>query len=123
MKAAYFTATGTPDVLQYGDLPLPEPKAGEIRVKVLAATVNPVATYVRSGLAVVGGPFPFTTGRDFAGVVDAVGPCVSKHKVGDRVWGANQGMGGRTGSCAEFCLLGEGFAFPTPANVADEQAA
>lgn len=123
MKAAYFTATGTPDVLQYGDLPTPEPKAGEIRVKVLAATVNPIDTYVRSGLAAIGGPFPFITGRDFAGVVDAVGPGVTKYKVGDRVWGANQGMGGRTGSCAEFAILGEGFAYPTPANVADEQAA
>jgi NADPH2:quinone reductase len=123
MKAAYFTATGTPDVLQYGDLPTPEPKAGEIRVKVLAATVNPIDTYIRSGLAAVGGPFPFTTGRDFAGVVDAVGSGVTKHKIGDRVWGANQGMGGRSGSCAEFAVLGEGFAYPTPNGVADEQAA
>lgn len=123
MKAAYFTATGTPDVLQYGDLPTPEPKAGEIRVKVLAATVNPIDTYVRSGLAAIGGPFPFITGRDFAGVVDAVGEGVTAHRVGDRVWGANQGMGGRTGSCAEFAILGEGFAYRTPANAADEQAA
>lgn len=123
MKAAYFNATGGTDVLQYGDLPIPEPKAGEIRVKVLAATVNPIDTYVRSGLAAIGGPFPFVTGRDFAGTVDAVGPNVTKHKVGDRVWGANQGSGGRTGSCAEFCLTGEGFAYPVPAGVADDQAA
>lgn len=123
MKAAYFTATGTTDVLQYGDLPTPEPKAGEIRVKVLAATVNPIDTYVRSGLAAIGGPFPFTTGRDFAGVVDAVGPNVTRFKVGDRVWGANQGSGGRTGSCAEFCLTGEGYAYAVPAGVSDEQAA
>lgn len=123
MKAAYFNATGGTDVLQYGDLPLPEPKAGEIRVKVLAATVNPIDTYVRSGLAAIGGPFPFITGRDFAGVVDAVGPGVTKHGVGDRVWGANQGSGGRTGSCAEFCITGEAFAYPVPAGVADDQAA
>jgi len=123
MKAAYFTATGTPDVLHYGDLPTPEPKAGEIRVKVLAATVNPIDTYVRAGLAAIGGPFPFTTGRDFAGTVEAAGEGVTKHKVGDRVWGANQGMGGRTGSCAESCVLGEAYAYPTPASVGDEQAA
>lgn len=123
MKAAYFNTTGGTDVLQYGDLPLPEPKSGEIRVKVLAATVNPIDTYVRSGLAAIGGPFPFITGRDFAGVVDAVGPGVTKHTVGDRVWGANQGSGGRTGSCAEFCITGEGFAYPVPAGVADDQAA
>jgi NADPH2:quinone reductase len=123
MKAGYFTQTGSPDVLQYGDLPTPAPGPGEIRVKVLAATVNPIDTYVRSGLAAIGGPFPFVTGRDFAGVVDEVGPGVTRFKRGDRVWGANQGMGGRTGSCAEFCLTQEGFAYPTPDGVSDEQAA
>jgi NADPH:quinone reductase len=123
MKAAFFNTTGTPGVLQYADLPKPEPKADEIRVKVLAATVNPIDTYVRSGLAAIGGLFPFVTGRDFAGVVDAAGPGVTRFKAGDRVWGANQGMGGRTGSCAEFCITGEGFAYPTPASVSDEQAA
>lgn len=123
MKAAFFDATGTPDVIQFGDLPTPEPKAGELRVKVHAATVNPIDTYVRSGLAAVGGPFPFVTGRDFAGVVDAVGPGVTRFKKGDRVWGANQGMSGRTGSCAEYCITGEAFAYPIPEAVSDEQAA
>src|SRR5437870_513118 len=104
MKAAFFLATGAPDVIQYGELSTPEPQAGELRVKVLAATVNPIDTYLRSGLAALGGPLPFTTGRDFAGVVDAVGPGVTRFKIGDRVWGANQGSGGGTGSCAEFCL-------------------
>jgi NADPH2:quinone reductase len=96
MKAAYFEATGGPDVIKFGDLPTPEPKPGEIRVKVRAATVNPIDTYVRSGLAAIGGPFPFVTGRDFAGVVDAVGPGTIRFKPGDRVWGANQGAGGRS---------------------------
>jgi NADPH2:quinone reductase len=123
MKAAYFEATGTPDVLKFGVLPTPEPKAGELRVKVKAATVNPIDTYVRSGLAAVGGPFPFVTGRDFAGVVDAVGPGVTRFKTGDRVWGANQGMGGRTGSCADYCITGEAFAYPILKAVSDEQAA
>lgn len=123
MKAAYFEATGGPDVIKFGELPTPEPKPGQIRVKVRAATVNPIDTYVRSGLAAIGGPFPFVTGRDFAGVVDAVGAGVTKFKVGDRAWGANQGAGGRTGACAEYCVLGEDYAYPIPANVSDEQAA
>jgi len=123
MKAAYFSATGGPEVLQFGELPTPEPKAGEILVRVRASTVNPIDTYVRSGLAAIGGPFPFITGRDFAGTVVAVGPGVTKHKAGDRVWGANQGMGGRTGSCAEFCLTGENHAYPVPPKVTDEQSA
>lgn len=123
MKAAYFESTGGPEVIKYGDLPTPEPKAGEIRVKVLAASVNPIDTYIRSGLAATRGPFPFVTGRDFAGVVDAVGPKVTRFKPGDRVWGANQGADDRTGSCAEYCVTGEDFAYPIPQGVPDEQAA
>jgi NADPH2:quinone reductase len=123
MKAAYFETTGGPEVIHYGDLPTPEPKAGEIRVKVLAASINPIDTYVRSGLAAMGGPVPFVTGRDFAGVVDAVGPGVNRYKIGDRVWGANQGAGNRTGSCAEYLITGEDYAYPTPQGVSDEQAA
>ncbi len=123
MKAAFFNATGGPEVLKYGEMPSPEPKDDELRVKVLAATVNPIDTYLRSGLAAIGGPFPFVTGRDFAGVVDAVGPDVTRFKIGDRVWGANQGMGGRTGSCAEFCLTAEDYAYPIPGGIGEEQAA
>ena len=67
MKAAYIESTGPPAVIKYGDVPTPDPKPGEIRVKVLTASVNPIDTYVRSGLAAMGGPFPFVTGRDFAG--------------------------------------------------------
>jgi NADPH:quinone reductase len=123
MKAAYIESTGAPDVIKFGELPTPEPKSGQIRVQVRAASINPIDTYVRSGLAAIGGPFPFVTGRDFAGVVDAVGPGAKKYKPGDRVWGANQGSGGRTGSCAEFCITGEDFAYAIPPSVPDEQAA
>lgn len=120
MKAAYFETTGGIDVIRYGDLPTPEPKAGEVRVKVGAASMNPIDTYVRSGLAAAGNPFPFITGRDFCGVVDAVGSGVKRYQVGDRVWGANQGAGGRTGSFAEYLVAGEEWVYPAPAKVADE---
>ncbi len=123
MKAAFFDATGGPDVIRFGDLPAPEPLAGQVRVKVAAASVNPIDLYVRSGLAPAGGTFPVVPGRDFAGTVEAVGPAVTRFKVGDRVWGANQGMGGRTGAFAEFCVAGEEYVYPTPPTVSDRDAA
>ena len=123
MKAAYFETTGTPDVIKVGDLPTPEPKLGEVRVKVLAASINPIDTYVRSGAAPMPLPKPAITGTDFAGVVDAVGAGVTRLKKGDRVWGSNQGLLGRQGTCAEFVCVEEQWAYPVPDGVPDEQAA
>lgn len=122
MKAAFFESTGTPDVIRVADVPTPEPKAGEVRVKVLAASINPIDTYVRSGAAPMPLPKPAITGTDFAGVVDAVGPGATL-KVGQRVWGSNHGLLGRQGTCAEFVCVEERWAYPTPDGVSDEQAA
>jgi NADPH2:quinone reductase len=123
MKAAFFETTGTPDAIRVGDLPTPAPKDTEVRVKVLAASINPIDTYVRSGAAPMPLPKPAITGTDFAGVVDAVGPGVAHFKPGDRVWGSNQGLLGRQGTCAEFVCVEEKWAYPTPGGVSDEQAA
>jgi NADPH2:quinone reductase len=123
MKAAYFESTGAPDVIRIGDVPTPEPKAGQLRVKVLAAAINPIDTYIRSGAAPMALPKPAITGTDFAGVVDAVGAGVTRFKKGDRVWGSNQGLLGRQGTCAEFVCVDEIWTYPTPAGVTDEQAA
>jgi NADPH2:quinone reductase len=123
MKAAYFETTGTPDVIKIGDLPTPNPNHGEVRVKVLAASINPIDTYVRSGAAPMPLPQPAITGTDFAGVVDAVGGRVTHLKPGDRVWGSNQGLLGRQGTCAEFACVDRRWIYPTPAGVSDEQAA
>ncbi|MCI0704745.1 MAG: NADPH:quinone reductase [Planctomycetia bacterium] len=122
MKAAFFETTGTPDVIRVGEIPMPEPKAGEIRVKILAASINPIDTYIRSGAASMPLPKPAITGTDFAGVVDAVGQGVTRFKKGDRVWGSNQGLLGRQGTCAEFICVEEKWAYPTPEGVSDEQA-
>ena len=50
MKAAYITRTGDPDVIEYGDLPDPEPGPGQVLVRTEAVAVNPIDTYVRGGL-------------------------------------------------------------------------
>ena len=92
MKAAYLETTGAPNVIQFGDLPTPEPGPGEVRVRVAAAAVNPIDTYIRAGMVKMNLPAPFIPGCDLAGTVDAVGSGVSRYKVGDRVWGSNQGL-------------------------------
>jgi NADPH2:quinone reductase len=123
MKAAYLETTGGPDVIRYGELPTPEPKPGEVHVRVRAASVNPIDTYIRSGMVNMNLPKPFIPGCDLAGEVEAVGRDVHRFKVGDRVWGSNQGLLGRQGTFAEFCCVDQKWLYHTPGNVTDEQAA
>jgi NADPH2:quinone reductase len=123
MKAAYFDRTGGPEVIQYGDLPTPTPGPGQVLVKVAAASVNPIDTYLRAGTAQPSVPTATIPGRDFAGVVDAVGPGVTGVAVGDRVWGTNQGSGGRPGAFAEYTVAGEEWVYPLPPGVSFEAAA
>jgi NADPH2:quinone reductase len=123
MKAAFLESTGGPEVIRYGELPTPEPGPGEVRVKVGAAALNPIDTYIRSGMVAMKLPMPFIPGCDLAGTVDAVGAGARSFKPGDRVWGSNQGLLGRQGTFAEFACVAEEFLYPTPANVSDEDAA
>ncbi len=123
MKAAFFEKTGTPDVIQYGDLPTPEPKAGEMCVRIAATSLNPIDTYIRSGAAPMNLPFPFIPGCDFAGTVESVGAGVKGFQSGDRVWGSNQGLLGRQGTFAEFACVHEDFVYATPTTTSDEDAA
>jgi NADPH:quinone reductase len=123
MKAAFLEATGAPDVLRFGELPRPEPQPGEVLVRVKAAALNPIDTYIRAGVVQMTLPRPFITGSDLAGTVEAVGAGVNRCKVGDRVWGSNQGLLGRQGSCAEYICASEGWFYPIPAGVDDAQAA
>jgi NADPH:quinone reductase-like Zn-dependent oxidoreductase len=72
MKAVRIHEFGEPDVLKYEDIPEPQPGPGEIRIRVIAAGVNPMDWKIRRGL--VGEiPLPMTIGLDVAGVVDAPG--------------------------------------------------
>src|SRR5262245_37005541 len=83
MKAVGIHKYGGPEVLTLEEIPVPEPKAGEARVKIEAAGVNYIAIYQRTGLYPV--KTPFTLGTEGAGIVDAVGPDVTEVKKGDRV--------------------------------------
>lgn len=123
MKAAFLQAVGGPEVLTYGELPTPTPKQGEVLVQVKAVALNPIDTYIRAGTVAMPLPMPFVTGTDVAGVVAALGPGASRFKVGDRVWGSNQGLLGRQGACSEFAAIHEDWLYPTPAGVTDVDAA
>ena len=123
MKAAFIETTGTTDVIQYGDLPKPVPKDGEVLVKVEAAALNPVDLSIRSGLIAMPLPRPFILGCDLAGTVEAVGPNVKRFRAGDRVWGSNQGLLGRQGTFAEYCCTSEDWLYPLPTGIRAEDAA
>lgn len=123
MKAAYINQPGPPESILVGDLPTPEPKNGQVLVRVHAASLNPVDTYIRAGIIQMNIPLPFVVGCDLAGVVEKVGPNTKKFKVGDRVWGTNQGLLGRQGTFAEYAAVDECWLYPTPDGVSDEAAA
>jgi NADPH2:quinone reductase len=123
MKASYINQTGPAESIIYGDLPTPEPKGTEVRVKVAAVAVNPVDTYIRAGAIAMPLKFPFIVGCDVAGVVDKVGEHATRFKPGDRVWGSNQGLLGRQGTFAEYVVTDENWLYPSPAGVKDEDLA
>lgn len=123
MKAAYIDKPGPPENIVYGNLPKPKPADNQVLVKVKAVAVNPVDTYVRAGMYPMDLPRPFIVGCDLAGVVEAVGPGVTRFNKGDRVWGSNQGLLGRQGTFAEFAAVDECWLYPTPEEVSDQDAA
>jgi NADPH:quinone reductase len=123
MKAAYIKQTGPPENITYSDLPVPKPGPTQCVVKVGAVAVNPVDTYIRSGLVQMQLPFPFIVGCDLAGTVAETGANVTRFKRDDRVWGTNQGLLGRQGTFAEYVAVDECWLYPTPNGVSDEQAA
>jgi NADPH2:quinone reductase len=124
MKAAYIESCGAAEAtIQYGDLPQPTPTGTQVLVKVGAVAVNPIDTYLRNGANYWELPKPFIIGCDLAGTVEALGPQARRYKVGDRVWGSNQGLLGRQGTFAEYAAADEAWLYPTPANIKDEEAA
>jgi NADPH:quinone reductase-like Zn-dependent oxidoreductase len=91
MKAVLLTAHGGPDKLVYGDAPDPAAGPGEIVVDVHAASVNAADYKVRLGGGAYSGAsnlkFPYILGRDFSGIVSALGAGVDDLKIGDAVFG------------------------------------
>lgn len=115
MKAVLFYQHGGPEVLQYADFPTPEPKAGEVLVRLRAAALNRMDVMVRNGWPGLKLELPHINGADGAGEVAALGEGGSEFQVGDRVViNANLGCGkcdfclaGQDNLCRDWHLLGE----------------
>jgi NADPH:quinone reductase len=116
MKAIRIHEFGGPEVLRYDDLPLPEPGAGEARVKLAAAGVNFIDIYHRKGQ--YPGKLPLALGGEGAGVVDAVGANVTNFEVGDQV-----AYAGVQGAYAEYANVPVERLVPVPDGVALDLAA
>jgi NADPH2:quinone reductase len=116
MRAVRVHKYGGPEVLSNDEVPIPEPKAGEARVKIEAIGLNFIDVYQRTGLYPL--QTPFTLGMEGAGVVDAIGDDVSEVKVGDHVAYAMI-----LGSYAEYAIVPAAKLAPLPANVEAKSAA
>ena len=125
MKAVGFSRFGGPEVLEVLDLPVPEPGASEVRVRVAAATVNPTDIGMRSGGR--GGaleqlPKPYVAGMELAGTVDAVGSGAA-WQVGERVLGIALPMQSGRGAQSEYTVVPADSLVRIPDEVSFEQAA
>jgi len=119
MKAIRVHEFGGPEVLKLENVPELKPGEGQVVVRVRAAGVNPVETYIRAGVYPRKPVLPYTPGTDGAGTIESVGPGATRFKAGDRVYTA----GSLSGTYAEQALCEERFVFPLPANVSFAQGA
>lgn len=87
MKSVIVTRYGGPEVLEVRDVPVPEPGAGQVRIRVKAAGMNYADIMQREGLYPNGPKAPYGAGFEVAGTVDAIGPGVAIWKPGDAVMG------------------------------------
>ena len=119
VKAIRVKEFGGPGVLRLENVPAPQSGPGEVVVRMHAAGVNPVETYIRAGNYARLPELPYTPGNDGAGVIEEVGADVSEFKAGDRVYTA----GSISGTYAEFALCKKEQVHPLPANVSFAQGA
>jgi alcohol dehydrogenase len=133
MRAVLTTAHGGPEVLELRtDYPLPQPSAGQVRVRVAATAVNFHDIFTRRGMPGVKIKLPVIVGSDIAGTVDALGAGVANHWLGRRVLIDpvmrdldRMGMLGETadGGRAEYCAADASMLVEIPASVSFEDAA
>jgi NADPH:quinone reductase-like Zn-dependent oxidoreductase len=123
MKRVQYHRYGGPEVLSVEEFALAAPGRGQIRVRIRAAAANPMDWKIRKGemKMMTGRKFPRGLGHDFAGVVEAVGPNVTRFKVGDEVFGAT-GLK-ESGTFAEALVTEDKTVFLKPQSLSFEEAA
>jgi NADPH2:quinone reductase len=119
MKAIRVHEFGGPEVMRLEEVPDPLPGSEQVLIRVSAVGVNPVDTYIRSGLYASRPTLPYTPGMDAAGVVEAVGMNVRRVSVGDRVYTA----GTLSGAYAELALCEAARVHRLPSNITFAQGA
>ncbi|TMJ72161.1 MAG: NADP-dependent oxidoreductase [Alphaproteobacteria bacterium] len=121
MKAVFIERHGGPEELKYGVLPDPAAKRGEVVVDIHAASVNGADWKVRSGESYPQTKFPYVLGRDFSGVVSAVGEGVEDLAVGDEVFAVCDV--GQEGAYAEKIAIKASIVARKPASISHVDAA
>src|ERR1022692_2832260 len=119
MKAIRVHEFGGPEVMKLEDVPDLQPGPGQVVMRIHAAGVNPVETYVRTGTYAMKPTLPYTPGTDAGGVVTAVGPGVKRVKAGDRVYTTLP----NSGTYSEQVLSNDAQVHRLPDNVSFEQGA
>ncbi|HXZ10922.1 MAG TPA: NADPH:quinone reductase [Candidatus Sulfotelmatobacter sp.] len=119
MKAIRVKQFGGPEVMHLEDVPDLKPGPGQVVVRIQAAGVNPVESYIRAGTYGRLPNLPYTPGTDGAGTIEAVGPGVTRFRTGDRVYTA----GSLSGTYAQQALCEDWAVFPLPAHVSFAQGA
>ena len=119
MKSIRVHRTGPPEVMRLEEMPDPRPGPGQILLQVKAAGLNPVDTYVRSGLYGYSPELPYTPGADAAGLVEELGTGITGLSIGQRVYGGRS----LTGSYAEKALFDRAQVHPLPESISFAQGA
>ena len=125
MRALRFHTYGPPDVLRIDEVPEPSPEAGQVKVRVHAACLNPIDWKIRAGHVRLVPLFrspPRGVGSDFAGEIVAIGAGPSARLVGERVFGSLLQFG-REGALADFIVVSDERVLPLPDDVDFAQAA
>ena len=120
MKAIVLEAFGGVENFRWKDWPFPEPKKGEVRIRIRAISVNPVDYKMRKGLLPIA--LPDVLGRDVSGTVDAVGKEVSEFQPGDEVIAVLFGPRSN-GAYAQYVTTSAAFVSPKPRGISHSQAA
>lgn len=125
MRAAWYDRQGpAAEVLQVGELPDPQPGAGEVRVRVRFSGINPGDTKKRRGWLGSVMPYPQVVPHsDAAGVIDAVGEGVDAARVGRRVWVFGAQSYRAHGTAAQYTVVPDALAVDLPEGVSDEMGA
>jgi NADPH:quinone reductase-like Zn-dependent oxidoreductase len=108
-------------VITLEDMERPEPREGEVLVRVKAAGVGPWDAWIRAGKSAILQPLPLTLGSDLAGIVEAIGANVTKFKPGDHVFGVTNSR--FIGAYAEFAVASAKMIAQKPAQLGDIDAA